>query len=56
MKVENFVFLLVKGSVYLDSDKLPPCVPEQLNKGKGTGLGTVVPEIQSILGNTRVEV
>lgn len=56
MQVENFVFLLVKGSFYLDSDKLPLCVPEQLNAGKGTGLETVVPEIQSILGNTRVEI
>lgn len=55
MQVENFVFLLVKGIVYLDSGKLPPCVPEQLNTGKGTGLGTVVPEIQSILGNTSLK-
>lgn len=37
MEVENSIFLVVQGRVLLDGDKLPQCVLERTNTGKGPG-------------------
>lgn len=36
MEVENCICLVVQGRVSLDGDKLPLCVLEHTNTGKGT--------------------